>query len=156
MQLRLAGVWMMEQHMLLAAFPDFVLIQLRRGKNLEVNRVIQIVTVIGYLVGEIGDLRFERRKAIFALVLLQTFADFERQIQSGKIRIRVFEQLDDAQTLAVVLEAAVLAHALGENFFAGMSEWSVAEIVRKRDRLRQVFVERESARDGAADRSDFY
>jgi len=49
----------------------------------------------------------------------------------------------------------VVAHALGQNFFAGMSERRVSEIVRQRNRFRQIFVERERARNRPTDRRDF-
>src|SRR5205814_9610140 len=89
------------------------------------------------------------------LMLLQSFAELECQIQSGKIRIRVLEQFDHAQTLPVMLEATVVAHALSQNFFAGMSERSVAEIVRQCDRFGEIFIERERAGDRPTDRRDF-
>ena len=46
-------------------------------------------------------------------MLAQTLPRFERQIQTRKIWIRSFEQLHDSHTLAVVIEAAVIAHAFG-------------------------------------------
>ena len=75
-------------------------------------------------------------------MLLQTFAHFEGQVQPRKIRIGVLEQLDHAQALPVMIEAAVIAHAFGQNFFAGMPEGRMAEIVRQRDRFGQIFVQR--------------
>ena len=88
-------------------------------------------------------------------MLLQTFADFESQIESRKIRIRVFEQLDYTQALPVMLESAVITHALGQYFFAGMSKRRVAKIMRERNRFREIFVKRERSSDRATDRRDF-
>ena len=73
-------------------------------------------------------------------MLLQTFADFERQIQTREIRICRLQQLDHAQALPVMVEAAVFAHAFREHLFAGMSERRMPEIVRERNRLGQIFV----------------
>jgi len=49
----------------------------------------------------------------------------------------------------------VVAHALGQNLFAGMAKRRVPKIVRQRDRFREIFVERKRARDRPADRGDF-
>ena len=54
-----------------------------------------------------------------------------------------------------MLEAAVRLHARVERVLAGVTERRMAEVVRERDRLDQVFVEREVARDRAADLRDF-
>ena len=154
MKLGFVRVRVMCEHVLLTVFPNLVLFQLRRVENFKVDRVIEIVSVISNLVRQIGDLRFERWKPIFALVLPQTFAHFEGQIQSRKIGISVLKQLNHAQTLPVMLEAAVIAHAFGKYFFARMSERRMAEIVRQRDRFGEIFIERKSARDCPADRRD--
>ena len=73
-------------------------------------------------------------------MLLQAFADLERQIQTRVIRIRRFQQLDHTQALPVMVEAAVFSHALREHLFARMSEGRVAEIMRESNRLRQILV----------------
>ena len=39
-----------------------------------------------------------------------------------------------------MLEPAVPLHALGQHLLAGMTERRMAEIVRERDRFRQVFI----------------
>ena len=88
-------------------------------------------------------------------MLLQTFAHIECQVEAGEIRIRIFEQLDDAQTLLVMIEAAVAYHAFCEHFFARMSERRMPEIVGKRDRFRQIFIKRQCPRDCPADRRNF-
>ena len=51
-----------------------------------------------------------------------------------------------------MIEPAVVAHAFGQHLLAGMSKRRMAEIVRKRDRFRQIFVQPQRACDGAADR----
>ncbi len=65
------------------------------------------------------------------------------------------EVVDHAQALQVVLEAlagrVVLAQRLVQRILSGVAERRVAEIVRERDRLDQVLVQPEPARDRAAD-----
>src|ERR1043166_6007040 len=55
-----------------------------------------------------------------------------------------------------MFESAVVAHALGQNFLTRMSKRRVPEVMGERDRFSQIFVDRKSARDGAADRCDLY
>ena len=57
----------------------------------------------------------------------------------------------DAQSVAVVVEAAVLGHAGVERVLAGMPERRVAEIVAKRDRFREVVVKPQGASERARD-----
>ncbi len=108
------------------------------------------MAVVGNLIGQVRDLRFQRRTTILfrarhrrivkRLMLAQAFAHFERQIQPGKIRIRRLEQLDHPRALLVVVETAMLAHAFRQHFLARVSERRMPEIVRERDRLGQVFI----------------
>src|SRR6266446_8820910 len=56
---------MAAEHSLVTSAPHFVLVELRGIENLEIDRVIQIVTVICNLVREVRDLRFKGRAAIF-------------------------------------------------------------------------------------------
>ena len=51
-----------------------------------------------------------------------------------------------------MIEPAVVAHAFGQHLLAGMSKRRMAQIVRKRDCFRQIFVQPQRTRDGAADR----
>ena len=64
-----------------------------------------------------------------------------RQIEPVKGGIAALEFGDDAQAMAVVVEAPVLGHAGVEGVFAGMSEGRVAKVVAKRDRFGEVVVE---------------
>jgi hypothetical protein len=84
------------------------------------------------------------------------FANLERQIQAGKIQISLFELLDDAQRMKIVIEVvSVFAHADVQLLFAAMPEWRVAHIVDERKRLRKVFVEPKRPRNSARDLRDF-
>ena len=123
-------------------------------KNREIERVIQIVTIIGNLIRQVGDLRLEGERGL-ALTFPQTLQHLESQIEPGEIRIRMFQQLDHAQALAVVLKASVLPHAFRQHLLARMPKGRMPEIMRQRDRLRQILVQRQRPRDRAADRGHF-
>ena len=75
------------------------------------------MAVVGYFVGEIGNLRFERGIAgiesrSFAGVIEsgvmfdESFTNFPCEIQAGEVGILLFELLDNAETVVVVFEAA--------------------------------------------------
>ena len=86
---------------------------------------------------------------------LQTFTHFPREVQAREIGVLALDDLDDAQALHVVLEASVLIHQLIQYLLAGMAERRMAEVVRQRDGLREVFVQAQGAGDRAADRRHF-
>ena len=122
--------------------------------------------VIGDLVGEIRELRLETgllplEKAFADIaqfarfrnraVLEDALAALEGEVQAGELRIALLEFIDRAQRLQVVLEAAVLAHALVERVLARMPEGRVAQVVRQRDGFGQCLVQIQRARHRAAD-----
>ena len=92
---------------------------------------------------------------IGGVMLGQAFAHFPRQIQAGKIRIFLLQFLDDAQAVAVVLEAAVAFHQARQHRFALVAERRMAEVVRQRDGFGQVGVQPQRAGDVARDGGDF-
>src|SRR5436305_1971805 len=114
--------------------------------------------------GKVRNLRFQRGtivclcsrwwKFVRSLMFPQTFAHFERQVQARKIWIRRFEQLYNAHALTIVIEPAVVLHASPEHLLTGMPKGRVPEIMGERDRVRQVLVQSQRARDGGADRRD--
>ena len=63
------------------------------------------------------------------------------QVEPVELGVVALELGDDAQSVAVVVEAAVLGHAGVERVLAGMPEGRMAEIVAKRDRFREIVVE---------------
>jgi len=69
----------------------------------------------------------------------------------SSVRFSPREQVDDPQALTVVIEAAVTTHAIRQHPLARVTERGVAEVVRERDRLREVLVEPQRARNGAGD-----
>ena len=132
--------------------------------------VVDVVVVVGDLVGEIGHLCLERRlppqqealaqfaqraRVLLPAVLQDALARLEAQVQSVECRVALLEFVDDAQRLQVVLEATVAVHARVQRVLPGVSEWRVAEVVCQRDRLDQVLVQPQIAADRAADLRDF-
>src|SRR5262249_50851438 len=69
-----------------------------------------------------------------------------------KIWIWPFKQLHHPHTLTIVIEAAAIAHTFSQHLLAGMSEWRVAQVMRKRNCFRQILVQAQCAGDGTADR----
>src|SRR6188472_3638583 len=51
-----------------------------------------------------------------------------------------------------MIEAAVVAHAFRQHLLPGVSKRRMAQIVGKRDRFRQIFIQPQRTRDGATDR----
>jgi hypothetical protein len=128
------------------------------------------VVVVGDLVGQVGDLRLQRRlllveKALadvaelFGIaeraVLEDALARLEGEVEPVEFGVAFFQQIDHAQRLQVVLEAAVLAHAGVQRILPGVAEGRVAEVVRQRHRFHQVLVQVQHSRDGAADLRHF-
>jgi hypothetical protein len=74
-------------------------------------------------------------------VLEDALARFEHQVQAVEGAVALFEAIDDAQALQVVLEAAMPLHALVERILAGVAERGMAEVVGQRDGFGQVVVE---------------
>src|SRR6266700_5299175 len=91
------------------------------------------------------------RHLIKGSMFSQTLQYFEREVQTRRIWIRIFEQLDHAQTLAVVIEPTVSAHTFGEHLFSGVAKRRMAQIVGERNCFRQVLVQSQCTRDCAAD-----
>ena len=84
-------------------------------------------------------------------MLQDALARLEHQVQAVEGAVALFQRVDHAQALQVVLEAAVVLHAVVQRVLAGVAERRVAEVVRQRDRFDQVFVQPQRARDRAAD-----
>ena len=148
------------------AVPERHLGKIVRRDQADAQGVVDVVGVVGQAVGGIDDLGFQQRLAdgeiVFHFRRVGALAvhrlgleDLPRQVQAGEIGVAIFEHLDETQAVAVVLEAAVLAHALVEGGFAGVAERRMAQVVQEGDRLGQVLVEAELAGDGAADLGDF-
>jgi hypothetical protein len=86
----------------------------------------------------------------------QPFADFPGQIQAWKTWVFLLEQLDDAQALLIVFEAARAPHQAVERRLTRVPKRRMAKIVSQSDRFRQILVQPQSARDVSADRGHFH
>lgn len=117
------------------------------------------------LVGEIRDLRLERRMRcalraglrtfVKTRVLLQSLAHLVAEIQAGKFRVAQLDHVHDAQALLIVIEAAVLVHQLVERLLARVPKGRMPEVVRERDHFGEILIQPERTRDGARDVRDF-
>jgi hypothetical protein len=76
-------------------------------------------------------------------------ANFPRQIEALPI---VFENIDDAQALIVVIEAT--RHERTQYSLARVTEWRVPQIVAQRNGFGELFVEPQHLGDGARDLRD--
>ena len=74
-------------------------------------------------------------------VFPQALAHFKCQVQTRKIWIRVFKELYYSHTLAVVIEAAMVAHAFSQHLFTRMSKRRVSQIMRESDRFGEIFIQ---------------
>ena len=110
------------------------------GEHARQETVVDVVVVVGDLVHDVHELRFERRRfprrvflgdsgVALGVVLGHSLADLPRQVEPRKLGITSLEHLEDAQGLAVVLEAAVASHELVHHALARMTERGVTEIV---------------------------
>ena len=85
------------------------------------------MVVVGNLVRQVDQLRLERRLSLRLVlgelgrrvdvdrpaVFGDALAGFPGEVQAGKSRIAVFEMLDDAQRLAIVVETTVFDQQFG-------------------------------------------
>ena len=149
--------------------------QLLHADQTRAHAVVDIMGVVRNLVGQIAQLGFERRllaaqktlgnaaglALLYALgvgvraVLENAFACLESEIQAVEAGVTLFEPVDHAQALQVVLEAAPLAHAFIERILARVAERRMTQVVRQADGFNQVFVEPQRARDRTAQLRDF-
>jgi hypothetical protein len=133
---------------------EFLFLQQSGGKA-----VLEIMPVVGDLVGNVCYLGLEGRARIggtvgvgkLPVVLAESLKNLEGKVESALLGIALFQQLNDAQALGIVVEAAMILHEEVEHFLPGMTERRMAEVVSQRDRLGQVLVETEGAGNGPAD-----
>jgi len=142
-------------------------VQLFFRKQSGIEPVVQVVAVISDFVGEIGNLGFERRAFGFELVASsgvvvagfvfgQPLAHLPGEVEAGESRILLFQLLDHAQALAIVLETAEVLHQFVQHDLAFVSERRVAEVVRQRDRLGEVLIQFQRAGDVARNGRDLH
>ena len=132
--------------------------------------VVEVSDVVSNFINPINKLRFEgrtkveqvfgelrkRRGGVVTGMLDNAFANFKGEIQAGKVEIAVFELLDDAQCVEIVIEGgAVGAHELVEFAFPGVAKGRMADVVDESKGFGELAVEAKRGRDGAGDLCDF-
>jgi hypothetical protein len=76
------------------------------------------------------------------------------RLSPSKLGVAVFEHVDRAQRLQIVLEAAVILHAGVERVLPGVAEGRVTEVVGERDGLGKILVEPSARAMRAGDLGD--
>ena len=140
------------------------------AQQVRAQTIVDVVVIVGYFVRDIGDLRLESRlrpmdkaqtewsecsRPFRAAVLQDPFARFEQQVQPAKIGITLFQVLDDAQRLEIMLEAAERFHTGVQGVLPRVAERGVPEVVRERDRLGQILVQSQRPRHAARNLRNF-
>jgi hypothetical protein len=85
-------------------------------------------------------------------MFLKPLQHFVGEIESRLLRITLFQQFDDTETLLIVIKSPVLLHESVERSLAGMTKGRMAEIVCEGDSLRKILVESEGASHCPANR----
>ena len=162
------------QHLGVMTAEDGHILHLLDRDQARPQAVVDVVVVVGDLVGQVGQLRLQRglgalqeahaHRAQLArvrrrAVLEDAFARLEAQVQAVEVGVALFQLVHHAQALQVVLEAAglgrQLAHAGVEFVLPGVAERRVAQIMGQRDGLGQVFRQGQAARQRASDLRHF-
>src|SRR5882762_10435520 len=119
-------------------------------EELGFESVVEIGGVVLDFVHPVDELRLERRAqiekilgelrklhgGIVARMLDDALANFKGEIQTWKIEIALFELLNDAQRVQIVIEKTpVRAHQLVELSLAGMPERRMADVVDESQRF---------------------
>src|SRR6266478_6470216 len=148
----------------------YLLAQRLHIEKLGFESVVEIGSVVSNLVHPVDELRFEGRAqiekvfgklrklrgGIVARMLDDAFANFKSEIQAGKIEIALFELLDDAQRVQIVIEmAAVRLHQFIKLSFAGVTEGRMADVVDESEGFGKLGVQAQRGSDGARDLRDF-
>ena len=124
----------------------------RSSSRPRADGVVDVVVDVGDAVHDAHDPPLQRpRLGRAAGVARDAVADLLGEVQPGAVAL---EALDDAQRVLVVAKAPAeaLAQAAVEDLLADVPERRVPEVVAQADRLDEVLVEAQRARDGARDR----
>ena len=136
--------------------------------------VVDVVIVVGDVVGDRRDLRFEARPAVKLeretphrprpspssgsvdrpIMLGEPLERFPAQIEPVEIGIGIFERGHEPQRVGVVIEPAGIGERRGQRVLAAMAERRMAKVVREAQGLGQILVEPEDARHRPPDLRD--
>ena len=73
-------------------------------------------------------------------MLQNSLAGLEGEIQARKSRVFFFQLVDHSQTLQVVLEATIVAHAIVQGVLAGMPKGRMSQVMCQRNGFAQRLV----------------
>jgi hypothetical protein len=133
------------------------------------HAVVHVVCVVGNFVGQVAQLRLERGRRTrqkplphptrlgqfqslgmgTGAVFEDAFAGFKTQVQAIERGVALLQHIHHPQALQVVLEASVALHARMQGILARMAKRGVAQVVRQRNGLHQVFAQPEAAGNAA-------
>ena len=82
-------------------------------------------------------------------MLDQAFQRFPGEIEAVEIGIAMLQLGHQPKRMGIVIEAANIRGDGVQRFLAGMAERRVAQVMRQRHRLGQIFVHRQAARQAA-------
>ncbi len=140
------------------------------------QRIVDVVIVVGDIVGQRGHLRFRtsesvklqivarviRRQGFMnpprvhrAIMLGDPFQRLPGEIQAVKPGIAAFETRHHPQRLGVMVEPAKRRHRRVQRFFTRMAERRVAQVMRQRQRLCKILVQPQFARHRPRDLRNF-
>jgi hypothetical protein len=151
--------------------PDAYFIELVQRDQSGAQAVVYVMVVVADLVGQVAQLRFERGLRtldeapaklaqlvrLFRRAMLENaFARLVGQVEAVEGAIALLQQIDGAQALQVVLEAAMLPHASIQRILPGVAEWRMAQVVGQRDGFGQILVQLHRTRQRAGDLRDLY
>src|SRR2546428_7416813 len=78
-------------------------------------------------------------------MLNDAFAHFKSEVKSGELEIPMFELLDDAQRVKIVIECgAICLHQLVQLAFTGVTKRRMANVVNQSESLDKFGVDAES------------
>ena len=125
--------------------------QVALAEHAGAQRVVDVVVDVGDAVDQPHDAALERGRQVRA----RCGAGCRRARRSDRFRplAVALQHVDDAQRVLVVAEAAAeaLVQRAVERLLAGVAEGRMAEVVAEPDRLGQVLVQPQRARDRARD-----
>jgi hypothetical protein len=141
---------------------DFILFaeQLATAKLFKIQQpraqaVVDVMIVIGDLIGNVGDLRLQAWLPLFQeagaqvtqlsrvasrAMLEYAFACLVHEIQTREQGILLFKLIDDPEGLEIVFKATILLHAFVQGILAGVAERGMSQVMGQADGLGQVFI----------------
>jgi len=125
--------------------------------------IINVMIIIGNLIGQIDNLRFERRSparikcrfcqrtrlVVIRGMLDNSFAGLPTEIETIKIRIAVLKDVDYSQRLTVMLKSTVILHQSVEDRLSSVTKRRMTQIVGEGQSFYQIFIKLQGPGDAA-------